>query len=236
VLVLARSEFDLKSRSHSRDFFAGLRPWPALYARLEEQIAGADSVASFRIRQFLDLLKEHDMNPGSPLTPTDSDTVLAFDQLARNHLKLLEDAVGRVRQEFVLKCTPNNRRLTGWYACSDRFQSEELQFFFYLMFPPLPDLVARCAVQVTKESSPRALAAASEHGFRKGRWGSLWFERVILSAARQVEELVRFFQAPLARLSKAGLVRLAPAHHADTAGDTERSLPGTCTVDSDASS
>jgi hypothetical protein len=221
VLVLARSESDLRGRSFAPALFAGIRPWSTIYSRLEEVLPRADPISAHQIRQFLELLKEHDMNPSAPLTPDDADTVLAFDQLARNHLKLLEEAVGRIRQEFILKSTPNNRRLTGWYACSDRFQSDELQFFFYLMFPPLQDLVVRPAVQVTKESSPRALAAAAEHGFRKGRWGSLWIERefrrrhpfLSLTASRQVEELVRFFQAPLARLAKAGLVKVTPSRH-----------------------
>ena len=49
----------------------------------------------------------------------------------------------------------------------------------------------------------------------------MWIERdfrkqhpfLALPAGRQVEELVRFFQTPLARLAKAGLVKLAPARH-----------------------
>src|SRR5437867_784191 len=221
VLVLTRTEGDLRKRRYPTDVYAGSRTWASLYEKLEGELDEAEGIPAHLIRQFLDLLKDHDMNPSEPLSVRDADTILAFDHFARNSLKLLDDAVGRIRQEFDLKGTPNNRRLTGWYACSDRFQSDELHFFFYLMFPPVPDLVVRAAVQVTKESTPRGLAAAAEHGFRRGRWGSLWIERdfrrqhpfLSLPVQRQLEELVRFFQAPLARLSKTGLVKPAPAQH-----------------------
>ena len=221
VLVLARSEADQPARRYQSEVYLGARTWPAIYGLLEEALRDAAEIPSLLIRQFLRLLKEHDMNPCEPIHPKDAETILAFDQFARNSLKMLEEAVGRIRQEFDLKSTPNNRRLTGWYACSDRFQSDELHFFFYLMFPPVPDLVIRPALQVTKESSPRGLAAAAEHGFRRGRWGSLWIERdfrtqhpfAALPVGRQVEELVRFFQGPLARLAKTGLVKVAPARH-----------------------
>lgn len=219
VLVLARAQPDFSARRYPTALFAGARTWSGLYAQLERFLPNDSGITDYRIRQFLHFLEEHHMNPSEPLSATDSDTILAFDSYARNTLKLLDDAVGRIRQEFDLKCTPNNRRMTGWYACSDRFESDEIHFFFYLMFPPVPDLVARAAVQVTKESSLRAFAAAAEHGFRRGRWGSVWVERdyrrnhpiLGLPASRQIEELVRFFQTPLGRLAKAGFVKLAPA-------------------------
>jgi hypothetical protein len=226
VLILARTESGGRlSRKHPPDLFAGVRTWSSIYRDLEEARQGTPEVPAFLILQFLRLLKEHDMNPSEPISPRDAETIHAFDQYARNCLKLLEEAVGRIRQEFDLRSVPNNRRLTGWYACSDRFQSDELHLFFYLMFPPIAELVVRPAIQVTKESSHRGLAAAAEHGFRKGRWGSLWIERdfsrqspfLALPVERQVEELVRFFQSPLSRLSKAGLVKLAPARAAEPA-------------------
>ena len=224
VLVLARSGADQTTRRYPPEVYAGVRSWPAIHRKMEEALHDAAEVPGYLIRQFLHLLKEHDMNPSEPLSPKDAETILAFDLFARNNLKLLEEAIGRIRQEFDLKSTPNNRRLTGWYACSDRFQSDEIHFFFYLMFPPVPDLIVRPALQVTKESSPRALAAAAEHGFRRGRWGSLWIERdfstqhpfASLPANRQVEELVRFFQGPLSRLAKTGMVKAAPARHEET--------------------
>jgi len=221
VLVLARTHLDFSARKYPASLFAGSRTWATLYQGLESGLEGAPEIHAHSIRQFLQFLEDHDMNPSEPISPQDADTILAFDHFARNNLKLLEDSVGRIRQEFELKSSPNNRKMTGWYVCSDRFQSDDLHFFFYLMFPPVPDLVVRAAVQVTKESSPRGFAAAAEHGFRRGRWGSVWVERdyrknhplLALPAARQVEEFVRFFQTPLGRLAKAGLVKLAPARH-----------------------
>src|SRR5262245_59558200 len=177
VLILARTMPDLQRRRYPSDILAGARTWASLHPTLCEAAAGVDGVHAHTIRQFLDLMREHGMSPNDPLNAQDADTILAFDRFARNNLKMLDDAVGRIRQELDLKSAPNNRRLTGWYACSDRFQADELQFFFYLMFPPVPDLVVRAAVQVTKESSPKGMSAAAENGFRRGRWGSLWVER-----------------------------------------------------------
>ena len=221
VLVLARSHPDFSGRRYPSPIFCGSRTWPTLYAQLESSIGDSSGIPGFQIQQFLYFLKEHDMNPSEPISAKDADTIISFDRFARNNLKVLDEAIGRIRQEFDLKSTPNNRRMTGWYVCSDRFQSDELHFFFYVMFPPVPDLVVRAAVQVTKESSPRGFAAAAEHGFRRGRWGSLWVERdyrrnhplFSVPAGRQVEEMVRFFQTPLGRLAKAGLVKLAPTRH-----------------------
>lgn len=233
VLVLSRSESDVRREHAASPVFAGSRSWSDVYQRIEEFASESAGTPVSLMRQFLHLLEEHDMDPSHPLAPNDADTIFAFDQLARNNLKLLDESVGRIRQEFDLKATPNNRRLTGWYACSDRFQSGDLHIFFYLMFPPVPDLVARAAVQVTKESSPRGLTAAAENGFRRGRWGSLWVERDFrkrhpflgLTSPRQVEELVRFFQTPLARLAKAGLLKVAPAHQ-ETLTKKTGPLPG----------